>query len=267
MKAVLVFFTLIWPFIAAWLMLKLFPSGITKFVEKEIERRSDAKLEVIKAEIQSSYSTLKTSVDLLATSNSAMHPHIIEAVSLLWSNIVEMRRKFGKIILFDSIVLANEAKDSFSQEQHDGFLEIVRIFDDEDKNDEISKKFLLTDLEKKRLFCGDRLWLVFYIFRATLMRSIFLISLSFKTRQYQDWRKDDRIRQFLENVLPKDKVKQVRESQLGGLAAALDSLEAEFLHEATRVMSGSKAMSDSLADVHALMLLQNARVAERDRHS
>jgi hypothetical protein len=57
-------------------------------------------------------------------------------------------------------------------------------------------------------------------------------------------------------------VKKVRESKFNGLADALSQLEAEFLHEATRVMSGSKAMADSLADVQALILLQNAKIAE-----
>ena len=46
---------------------------------------------------------------------------------------------------------------------------------------------------------------------------------------------------------------------------ALAQLEAEFLHEATRVMSGSKAMADSLANVQSIMLLQNAKVAEHEK--
>lgn len=65
-----------WPPIAAWLVLKLIPSSISKYVEKEIERRSDAKLEAIKAEIQGSYSTLKTSVDVLTATNSGMQARI-----------------------------------------------------------------------------------------------------------------------------------------------------------------------------------------------
>jgi hypothetical protein len=38
----------------------------------------------------------------------------------------------------------------------------------------------------------------------------------------------------------------VRVRPIGGLTTAIAQLEAEFLHEATRVMSGSKAMADSL---------------------
>lgn len=75
----------IWPPVAAWLVLKLIPSSIEKYVDKEIERRSDIKLEKVKADLQGSYSTLKTSVDLLTSSNSGIQPHIIGAVSELWS--------------------------------------------------------------------------------------------------------------------------------------------------------------------------------------
>ena len=44
-NAVLALLALAWPPAAAWLVLKLFPNAMTGFVEKEIDRRSDAKLE------------------------------------------------------------------------------------------------------------------------------------------------------------------------------------------------------------------------------
>lgn len=62
------------PVIFGFVFAKLLPGAITKFVDKEIERRSDIKLEKVKGEIQGSYSTLKSSVDMLTASNSGLHP-------------------------------------------------------------------------------------------------------------------------------------------------------------------------------------------------
>ncbi len=255
-----------WPPIAAWLVLKLIPSSIAKFIEKEIERRSDTKLERVKAEIQSSYSTLKTSVDVLTASNSGMHPHIIESVSSLWGTIVTMREQFGSLVAFDSIVLRKEASEAFADQDASPYtklLEFVRLHEGDLQNPIRAANYFSAGLDNHRLFCGDRLWLIFYVLRAVMLRASILIAWSFEKREFQDWRKDAGVKQLLESVLPEDFVEQVRNSIFNGLSTALARLEAEFLHEAARVMSGSKAMADSLADVQAIMLLQNAKVAEQ----
>lgn len=256
---------LAWPFVVAWLVFKLFPATLTKFLGKEIDRRSDAKLERLKAELQGSYSTLKTSVDVLAANNSDMRPHIIDAVSALWVNLLDMRTKFGGIVAFDSITLAEEAKEAFSKGKHENILNYVRSFEGDISSNELFVSYENENLDRFRLFCGDRVWLIFYIYRAVIMRNAFLISLSFKDKSYNDWRKDDGIRQLLSSLLPENDLQKIRQSSFGGLANALSRLETDFLHEAARVMSGSKAMAESLSDMQAMMLLQNAKIAQEGK--
>lgn len=248
--------------ILGFLALKLLPGAITKFVEKEIERRSDIKLEAVKGEIQGSYATLKSSVDMLAASNSGLHPHIIETVTALWGLIVQMKHNFSGMVTFDTLLLAEEAAEAFQDQI--GRANLIAFIDahrDEFENLQANGALLEPNLDRHRLFCGDRLWLIFFITRSVYMRSSMLIAQSFKNGDYVDWRKDDGIRQLLSAVLPADIVTDVRGRVAGGLSAAIDQLEARFLHEATRVMSGSKAMADSLADMQAILLLQNAQVA------
>lgn len=247
--------------------MKLLPNSISRFIEKEIDRRSDAKLEKVKAELQGAYSTVKASVDVLTASNSGMRPHIIDAVSALWTNMMIMREKFGGLIGLDSIILADEAQKMFSNETNAKALDFVRPFAGELHTNRMMIEFNTSSLDEHRLFCGDRLWLVFYIYRASILRNAFLISESFEQSAYRDWRTDDGIRQLLGSVLTGDEVAKLRAMRFGGLAAALSRLEGEFLHEATRVMSGSKAMADSLSDMQAMILLQNAKVAERGEGS
>ncbi len=264
--ALLAILLLVWPPIAAWLILKLLPSSITKFVEKEIERRSDAKLERIKADIQGSYSTLKTSVDVLMASSSGMHSHIIEAVSELWATVVKMREKFSGLTAFDAFILAEEAELAFANQndpQNQRILEFVRPHQGGLENELRESTLFSSDLDRHRLFCGDKLWLIFYAIRAVLMRGSLLMSWSFERHEFQDWRKDHGMSQLFGMVIPADVVAQARNSKFNGLSMLVSRLEAEFLHEAARVMSGSKAMADSLADVQSIMLLQNAKIAEQ----
>lgn len=248
--------------IFGFIFLKLAPTVIMKFAEKEIERRSDIKLEKIKGEIQGSYATLKSSVDMLTASNTGLHPHIIDAVSALWGLIVEMKHSFGGMVTFDSVFLANEAADAFKDEtKHKRRIAFVEKHRDEFENLAANGAVLEPNLDRHRLFCGDRLWLVFFITRAVYMRGSLLIARSFQTKDFNDWRKDSGIRQLLSAVLTKDFIDDVCARPAGGMTAAIAQLEAEFLHEATRVMSGSKAMADSLTNMQSVMQLQNAQIS------
>jgi hypothetical protein len=266
-EVALIILAFIWPPMVAWLVLTLLPRSIGKFMEKEIERRSDVKLERIKAEIQSSYSTLQTSADVLMASSSGMHPHIIEAVSVLWSTVNKMREKFAGLTAFDSIILAEEAEQAFANQkdsQYQRILEFVRPY--QNVFDELNASpFLCSDLDRHRLFCGDKVWLLFYTIRAVFMRGALLISWSFERGQFQDWRNDRPMGQLFETIIPAEVVEQGRKSSSHGLSTLVARLEAEFLHEAARAMSGSKAMADSLADVQSIMLLQNAKLAEKGK--
>ncbi|QNO27243.1 hypothetical protein EEB18_021480 [Sphingopyxis sp. OPL5] len=254
--------SIIAPVIFGFVFAKLLPGAITKFVDKEIERRSDIKLEKVKGEILGSYSTLKSSVDMLTASNSGLHPHIIETVTALWGLVVTMKHNFSGMVVFDTLFLADEAAQAFQDEAaHANLIAYVEAHRNEFDNLAINGAVLEPNLDKHRLFCGDRLWLIFFIIRAVYMRSSLLIARSFQKGDYNDWRQDDGIRQLLSAILPEQLVADVRSRPTGGLTMAIDQLEARFLHEATRVMSGSKAMADSLADMQSVLLLENAKVA------
>lgn len=249
-----------WPIAASWLVLSLFPGVLTKFVTTEVDRRSDAKLERLKADLQGAYSTLENSVDVIMATNSGMHPHIVAAVTALWARMISIRDRFGTAVGFDNIFTAEEAGDAFSGTSHPNLLGYVRAFEGEMHVNPMFTEFNGNEMDRYRLFSGDRLWLIFHIFRAVHLRYGYLLSVSFERRVFVDWREDDGIRQLLGSVLGQSDVSEFVTMELGGLAAAVARLEAEFLHEATRVMSGSKAMADSLSDMHSILLLQNAKI-------
>ncbi len=72
---------------------------------------------------------------------------------------------------------------------------------------------------------------------------------------------DAGIVQLLTAVLPQDLVVHAKTDQLNGLVGLIGQLEGEFLKEAARVMSGSKAVAESLADMQATQQLQTREVA------
>jgi len=175
--------------------MKLLPGAITKYVDKEIERRSDIKLEKVKGQIEGSYSTLKTSMEMLTASNTGLHPHIIDSVSTLWNLIVQMKHDFSGMVTFDILFLPNEAAEAFQDEgSHQNIIAFVEKHRNEFDNLSANGAVLEPNLDKHRLFCGDRLWLIFFIVRSVYMRSSLLIARSFQKHDFDDWRKDDGIR-------------------------------------------------------------------------
>jgi len=55
-KTLLAIAQVVWPPVAAWLVIELPTDAFSKFVKREIERRSDAKLKAMTAELQAPYS-------------------------------------------------------------------------------------------------------------------------------------------------------------------------------------------------------------------
>ncbi len=257
--------TVAWPPVASWLVLKLLPASITRYIEKEIDRRSDVKLEALKAELQSAYSSVKTSVDTLNASNSGMRPHIIEAVTALWDQMNRMREDFSGVTGFDSIVLPEEAQEIFSVRRNARILRFVQNFEDKAYAHGLMIEYNTAKPDNHRLFCGDRPWLLFYTYRAVVFRSALLITESYRLANYRDWRTDKGIDQLLSGILPANEIADLRNAKFGGLTATLSRIEGDFLHEATRVMSGSKAMADSLSDMQAIIQLEHAKVAQTQR--
>jgi hypothetical protein len=241
---------LLWPLILIWFIRKLFTPAFNKYIEKHIDLKSDSKLEHLKNELQADYSTLKTSVDVLSTNHSAMHPHIIEAIKFLWSEILTIREHYNSAILFDAMITSEERQNSFKQDTHSSsnILEIVNDF----RTETYQNNFITKDnaeIDKCRLFCGDRVWFIFFTYRALLLRSGLLISWSFRDKKYHDWKQDSIIEQLLSEVIGKEKFAALQKETFGGLTQASSYIESEFLKEAAYIMSGSKIMAENLSDI------------------
>ncbi len=261
------------PLFLIWLVVKIAPDFVGKLLFKPIEYASDARLaklrdnlnrestltiEDAKAELQAVYSTLKTSADVLLAGQSGMRTEIIAAVKVLWAEIILLRTTYGAVVTFYEVFTADEISAALAGTAHSQILHWVQIAK---STEDLGKKALEAsrkDLDEARLFCGDRLWLLFYTTRSVYLRLAWLTNNAVKFGKRVDWRSDHGIPGFLAAVLSKEEMEQVRE-QHQGLSMGINRIEALFLHEAALLMSGSKAMSESLSDMQAIMQFQQQR--------
>lgn len=93
----------------AWtLLIRTFPTVLGSAFLKHLEHQQNLKLEQTEAELQSAYSTLKTSVDFLSTVQSELRSKVIASVEPLWAAVLAVKSEFSDVVFLDSILLPNE---------------------------------------------------------------------------------------------------------------------------------------------------------------
>ena len=256
--------TLLAPFAAVFfwtLLIRVVPSILGTGIVKHIEHKYDRKLEEAKAELQASYSTLKPSVDFLA-GQPELRSKMIEAVEKLWNVVLALEKEFGDIIFLDSILLSSEINESFQPGGNEHVRDTVQQYKDFPS---VTEKLNRTDNSSagiQRLFVGDRLWLIFSTIVSVYGRFGFLIYKSVEQKQYISWKDDSFFMSIIENVLPSDIIGNANAKRFGGLRIIIAYLQAEFLKEATRVMSGSQRLSESLSDIQATVQNEASKIAQ-----
>lgn len=244
------------------ILVRAIPSILSKGIEQRVEHRNNKKLEEIKATLQASYSTVGASVDFLSAVQPELRSKMIESVEGLWKSTLSFKDRYGEIMLLDSILLADEIERGLKSKGSNFVWQIMQKYQDDSTFAELMEHQRKLSSEAERLYVGDRLWLIFCTISRVYGRFGFLVHQSAKEEKYLDWRKDKNFHSILLDVLSEDIVSAIRGKRFGGLSTAIVYLEAEFLKESTRVMSGSEGFSEALSDVQSAVKHETARIEQ-----
>ena len=247
------------------LVIRTFPVFLGEALVKRIQFGYDERLEETKAKHQERLATGTSSVDFLSSMQSDLRLKTIESAEILWKAILAVEREFSDLVFLLSFLYPHEF-DSLFHKYDSGPLATVENYRDikytTDKIEHISS----SPVEETRLFVGDRLWYLFFVLRAFHGRLGYLFHKSFEKNEYFDWRNDDVILSQLRQVLDDSAIEDARQDPDGGVPIIVSHLESEFLREATRVMSGSQALADSLSDIQATLAYGAQMARERQEN-
>jgi len=234
------------------LVIRTFPAVLGEGILKRIQFRYDVELEQNKAKHQERLATGTSSVDFLSSVQSDLRLKTIESAEILWKAILTVKKEFSDLVFLLSILNPDEFVSLFHKDDS-GPLATVENYRDikytTDKIEHISS----SQVEETRLFVGDRLWYLFFVLRAFHGRLGYLFYKSFGKNEYFDWRNDHVILGQLRQVLDDSAIEEAGQDPFSGVPTIVSHLESEFLREATRVMSGSQALADSLYDIQATL--------------
>ena len=239
----------------AWtVVLRVFPSILGKALEKRIEHGYDSKLEGIKAELQASYSTLKTSVDFLSATQPELRTKMITATETLWGAVCAARKEFADIAVVDFLMTQNKSDKS---------LQMLKPYRDSRFTTAKLARVEALESGSERLFVSARLWLIYSTILLVYCRSGAHIAESLEQHRDINWKDDHTINSLLGSCLPTTVIDSAKGGMSIEFGLVIGHLESEFLKEATRVMSGSQGLADSLSDIHSVLQYQNQQIAFR----
>lgn len=242
------------------LVIRVFPSVLGTAFEKRIAHGYDNKLEKIKAE----YSTLKTSVDFLSTTQSELRAKVIESTETLWSALLDTSKEFTGVRAVDTLLTPKEINEILSGERENPVIqEFLKPYSDAKSFTDKLTRYLVLLNEKDRLFVGDRLWILGAAIVAIHGQCGFLMQKSIEQKQYFSWKDDETVNSFLKSHLSEDVIGKAKAMKLGGLNMIFAHLGSDFLKEAARVMSGSQGFADSLSDLNSVLQYQNQQIQQQ----
>lgn len=156
----------------------------------------------------------------------------IEAVEHLWQVVRNLSSEFSSVAFVDSIFTPSELEAYFREREHASIGDFIREYADMNL---ALRKFASAgtdDAAKERPFVTNRLWSIFFVLQGIYGRTALLLTNSYKERRFVNWHTDSGCDQLLRAILPAQTVEFVKRQPIGGLRAAIDALESQFLAEA-----------------------------------
>jgi hypothetical protein len=254
-------------------LIRTFPDFIGGALLKSIDRRNSIEIENLRNELnqktqrdlehlRADYATLKSSTDFLTANQSELRSKMIAATEMLWNSMLEIRKSLGDVTFIETVFLPGELEEAFSGRAR---ADLISPLEKYRHQGHVASKVMehgIDNFSKQRLFVGDRLWLIYYVFGGLHFRIGLLVQRSFKESKYSGWRDDNGIRQLLIAVLGEERVKPLYTNTFPMMSSVIATLEAEFLKEAMRIMSGSKFFAESVTDVQATLQFETQRARE-----
>lgn len=243
------------------LCVRRFPSLLGNALLARIEHKNAKDLQKFKAEIEAQYSTVKASVDFLSATQSERRSRTIDSVGRLWESILEIEEIYRDASRIEFMFPKQAMKRVFETRQPAEIIDMLQEYRSVRSFTQKLKRSNECMDEKDRIFTGERLWILGTGIKAVHDTLGGLIRSSLEDKAYRDWRDNEVIRHLVTGILSKEVLEESQRAYPGGFSMIVGHLKSEFLKEATRVMSGSQALSESLADLQQAILLENQRIS------
>lgn len=220
----------------------------SKRSERSWQKEHNIDIEILKGEIGKNQALLSTAMSCFSSERLEAQSRKITAIEEAWKDMLKIRTNGSSASFIYNIFLPTEYNLPPSYAH-------IKESNIEKALEEIMK--FETDIH--RPFLGEKLWIIFWLYRMLLARILHLVSSGKKSQCITDWRLDNLIMNNLATILSKEEMQMIKEATLQSVDLTCNLLEFKFLDESNALISGDKAAEMNIDKAMKLAKLMAVR--------
>ncbi|MCK4340570.1 MAG: hypothetical protein KAY37_02455 [Phycisphaerae bacterium] len=230
----------------------LFRSWIAERLRQSIAHEYAQKLETFKAqhvaaterlraELAEKAATAAVATSTMTATHLAAYDRRLAAMETIWRKTVELRGRVPRFV---------GPSDFFLPEEYEGYftkLETQRLLQGYSL-DSIIERLGCDDREpdQARAFAGDRLYGLFYFYRALIGRVSLVLIRNHEKGSYGPWHTDATVRSHLKAVLDSEELSEFDGMALGRFQWICNTIQEKMVDHIARVLSGEESAMEGL---------------------
>lgn len=228
---------------------RFFAERIADKLKIKWSREQEEKLELLRADITREHSIFTAILNSYSSIHKLSQSERIEAVGILWENILKLRDLSGFPAVFFDNFFENEYNTSYNNEI---LMSGLNSLSSDSLFDKTSTIF--NNVEKYRPFLGEQLWNLFHIYHILSFRVVFKLIKGRDEKNIISWDKDEYIRLILDRTFTDEDRKSIPAppKNFNPLKPTIDLMEQKILFEMFKITSGELAAESDLSKVKEL---------------
>lgn len=203
-------------------------------------------IESLKEDLSRDRLLLQTALSNFSSGRAASQERRLDALQRTWEAVVDLKDRWGQAIFFYRILQPDE----YNQVHDDPKVrEMVNDLDDSTTSNALNAT---SDIEKLRPLIGEKIYILFFIYRAFIGRLADFVVQGKKGKEVPDWRSDDATQHLLATVLTEEEISEALNSQVKALDNVINRLEEKIIQEINLTLSGKRSSTESIKHARKL---------------
>ena len=220
---------------ASGLLLYLTKTWLGERIKKSIEHEYLVALERLRADNAQYQSVQAVAMTSFSASRHAAIERRLDCIERLWSAIMRLKAITPTAVTIADSLVASEYEEFCKNPK---LVEVLQYVSLHEMTEEMKS---LSDVEVCRLYIGETLYLLFFIYRAITGRLVFLFEQGRKNGELLPWYRDSGVRQLLTSVVTQEELRAFDNLRVGQLVWVQSLLESKILQHANRIVSGEES--------------------------
>jgi len=219
-----------------------FTKIILKNVSIEWQKQANLEIEEFRSKLNEKTDQLKKILSNSSDVHSLAQNKRLEAVNILWQNVIKIRNLNKSATFFYLIFKPKEYNKKLDNNINNEILATTPNIE------ELSSKTneIMADVEIYRPFLNEYLWGLFSIYNSFSSRLTYKLKENSKKKNINIWYKDDGLDYLIKAVFNSEELDLIEFDSPNSIKIVIDKMEEKIISECAKIVSGDFAMKKSI---------------------